>query len=77
MVKIEFYISDEDFDLLYELKEKYNKNDLTGNEFAKLLLKSKITELLENINYFKNSIEIDKAINEFYNNLKKAEVLDE
>lgn len=48
MVKIEFYISDEDYDLLYELKEKYNKNDLTGNEYAKLLLELKMIELNRN-----------------------------
>ena len=42
-VKVEFYISDADYDRLYAIKEKQGKDNLTGNEFAK--------ELLENVLY--------------------------
>lgn len=45
MVKFEFYISDKDFDLLMELKEKQGKYNLTGNEYAKELLEYKLYDL--------------------------------
>lgn len=37
-VKFEFYLSEEDFDRLYAIKEKEGKEELTGNEFAKELI---------------------------------------
>ena len=36
--KFEFYLSDEDTERLFALKEEENKDDLTGNEYAKELL---------------------------------------
>ena len=44
-VKLEFYISDEDMDRLWAIKEKQGKDDMTGNQFAKELLASKLHEL--------------------------------
>lgn len=38
MVKFEFYISDDDFDRLFAVKEAQGRSDLSGNEFAKELL---------------------------------------
>ena len=38
MVKFEINLSDNDYDRLYVLKEKENKGNLTGNEFAAELL---------------------------------------
>lgn len=39
MVKLEFYISDNDVDRLFYLKNEIEKkNDLNGNEYAKELL---------------------------------------
>lgn len=45
MVKLEFYITDEDFDRLYSIKKKQGKDDLSGNEFAKELLSDKLYAL--------------------------------
>lgn len=42
MVELNFYISDEDFDMLAELKELDEKNELTFNEYAAMLLSQKI-----------------------------------
>lgn len=36
--RFEFYLSEEDTERLFAIKEDENKNDLTGNEFAKELL---------------------------------------
>lgn len=41
-VKFEFYLSDEDAEKLFAVKEKMEKNQLTGNEYAKELLKSEL-----------------------------------
>lgn len=38
MVKLEFYISDEDMERLWAIKEARGKNNLSGNDFAKELL---------------------------------------
>lgn len=38
MVKFEFYLSDNDYDRLYALKEVDKKDGLTGNEYAAELL---------------------------------------
>lgn len=38
MDKFEFYLSEEDTDRLFAIKEDKGRNDLTGNEFAKELL---------------------------------------
>ncbi len=45
-VKFEFYLSDKEYDLLMELKNKQGKADhVTGNEYAKELLETKLYEL--------------------------------
>ena len=44
-VKLEFYISDNDMDRLWAIKEKQGKNHLNGNEFAKELLESTLHTL--------------------------------
>lgn len=44
-VKLEFYISDENMDRLWAVKEKQGKSDMTGNEFAKELLESRLYQL--------------------------------
>lgn len=36
--KFEFYLSDEDTERLFAIKEDEGKDELTGNEFAKELL---------------------------------------
>ena len=38
--KFEFYLSNEDTDRLFSVKDAEGKNDLTGNEYAKELLHS-------------------------------------
>ena len=38
MVEFNFYLSDEDTDRLFALKQQAGKDDLTGNEYAKELL---------------------------------------
>lgn len=44
-VRFEFYISDEDMDRLWALKEKEGKDELTGNEYAALLLERTLNRL--------------------------------
>lgn len=39
-VKLEFYISEENMERLWAIKEAQGRNDLTGNEFAQELLES-------------------------------------
>ena len=41
-VKIEFYLSDNDADRLFALKEDSGKQNLTGNEYARELLESSL-----------------------------------
>jgi hypothetical protein len=45
MSGVNFYLSNEDLDRLFYLKAKANRDDLTGNEYAK--------ELLHNLLYSK------------------------
>lgn len=44
-VKLEFYISDEDMDRLWAVKEQQGKDGLTGNEFARELLENALYQL--------------------------------
>lgn len=44
-VKIEFYLSDNDMDRLFAIKEDQGKNNLSGNEFAKELLEVSLHRL--------------------------------
>ena len=45
MVKFEFYLSYDDADRLFDLKEAVGEDDLTANEFAEKLLKEAMDEL--------------------------------
>ena len=45
MVKFQFYLSDEDYDRLYAIKQDWGRNDLTGNDFAALLLSSYLHQI--------------------------------
>lgn len=46
MVKYEFWLLDEDSDRLFEVKNKQRKlNDMTGNDFAKMLLERELHRL--------------------------------
>lgn len=44
-VRLEFYISDEDMDRLWAIKEAQGKRELTGNEFAQELLSAELHRL--------------------------------
>lgn len=44
-VKFEFYLSDDDTERLFAIKEDNGKDNLTGNEFAKELLEAKLYRL--------------------------------
>lgn len=44
-VRLEFYISDEDMDRLWAIKEAQGKRELTGNEFARELLSAELHRL--------------------------------
>ena len=43
--KFEFYLSEEDTERLFAIKEDKGKNDLTGNEYAKELLVKTLHQL--------------------------------
>lgn len=45
VVKLEFYISEENMERLWAIKEAQGRNDLTGNEFARELLESVLCQL--------------------------------
>lgn len=45
MPKIEFEISPDDLDRLFEIKKKFGKDNLTGNEFAQELLENELYRL--------------------------------
>lgn len=45
MAKLEFYLTSEDIDRLYAIKQLQGKDDLTGNSFAAELLHRAIVEL--------------------------------
>lgn len=45
MVKLEFYLSDDDMDRLWAIKESRQKENLSGNEFAKELLQAELYRL--------------------------------
>ena len=42
MTEFNFYLSDEDFNRLYAIKEIRGRQDLTGNEFARQLLEAEL-----------------------------------
>lgn len=44
-VKWEFYISDDNMDRLWAIKAKEGKDELTGNEYAKMLLERTLNRL--------------------------------
>ena len=43
--RLEFYISDENVDRLWAIKEKEGRTELTGNEFAAILLERTLIRL--------------------------------
>lgn len=43
--KFEFWLSGEDYDRLYALKEESGKAHLTGNEYAKILLENTLHKM--------------------------------
>lgn len=45
MVEFSFYLSEDDTDRLFAIKELQGKNDLTGNEFARMLLEDELYRL--------------------------------
>lgn len=45
MTKFEFYLSEEDTDRLFSVKNSTGNNDLTGNEYAKDLLHASLHNL--------------------------------
>lgn len=49
MVKFEFYLSEEDFNRLYEIKDQQGKQYMTGNDFARQLLEEKIYMLYSHL----------------------------
>jgi len=48
MVEFNFYLSENDVDRLFYLKQKEGKDDLTGNEYAKELLEGLLWRLARN-----------------------------
>lgn len=46
--KFEFFLSDEDTERLFAVKEDHGLDELTGNEYAKRLLEDKLRQLHPN-----------------------------
>lgn len=47
-VRFEFYLSDDDTERLFAIKEDKGKDELTGNEFAQELLSKELNRLHPN-----------------------------
>lgn len=45
MTEFNFYLSDADTERLFALKEMQGRDDLTGNEFARMLLEEELYRL--------------------------------
>lgn len=45
MTEFNFYLSEADTERLFAIKELQGRNDLTGNEFARLLLENELYRL--------------------------------
>ncbi len=45
MVEFNFYLSDENADRLFTIKKLQGYNDMTGNDFAKMLLERELERL--------------------------------
>ena len=45
MTEFSFYLSEDDTDRLFAIKELQGRHDLTGNEFARLLLENELQRL--------------------------------
>ena len=45
MTEFSFYLSEDDTDRLFAIKELQGRGDLTGNEFARLLLENELQRL--------------------------------
>ena len=45
MIEFNFYISEADTERLFAIKELQGRNDLTGNDFARLLLENELQRL--------------------------------
>lgn len=45
MIRLEFWLSDDNVERLFAIKRKQGKNQMTGNEFAKELLEKELYRL--------------------------------
>ncbi|MBP3544487.1 MAG: hypothetical protein J6J86_09690 [Lachnospiraceae bacterium] len=72
-VKFEFYLSDDDTERLFAIKEDKGKDNFTGNDFAKELLQNTLHKMHPSrVRYDDDTGErINKAEIEIYNNLLK------
>ena len=59
--KIEFTLSDTDINRLYAIKSLQGRDDLTGNEFAEILLHSKLYSLFPAIPEYNEDGELMNA----------------
>lgn len=74
-VKVEFYLSDNDVDRLFAIKEDQGKNSLSGNEFARELVETSLHRLhMENHKaYIQNWIAaLEQNPNELFAAIKEA-----
>lgn len=52
MTEFNFYLSSEDTDRVFAIKKLQGRNDLTGNEFARLLLEDELYRLFPAVPQF-------------------------
>ncbi len=52
MTEFNFYLSSEDTDRIFAIKKLQGRNDLTGNEFARLLLEDELYRLFPAVPQF-------------------------
>jgi len=61
MTEFSFYLSSEDTDRLFAIKDLQGRRDLTGNEFARLLLEGELWRLFPAVPQFDDDGNVSNA----------------
>lgn len=61
MTEFNFYLSEADADRLFAIKELQGRDDLTGNEFARLLLEGELWRLFPAVPQFDDDGNVSNA----------------
>ena len=62
MTEFNFYLSEADTERLFAIKELQGRNDLTGNEFARLLLENELYRLFPAVPQYDDNGQLLEAL---------------